>query len=292
VEHTLHICCEEVVSAGRLRVVTELDPGDHRIWADPSRVTQVLWNLLNNAAKFTPAGGTITVRSWREEGPTLVLEVEDTGVGIEPDLLPHIFEAFEQAHVRSRRIGGLGLGLAISRAIVEMHGGSLAARSEGTGRGSAFTLRLPMGALPMAEEKPEAVKASEPGLQASDTLSILLVEDHADTADAMAEFLGLLGHQVTTASSVAEGLAAAEKACRDGGLDLVISDLGLPDGSGVDLMRELSSRYKLPGIALSGYGMEEDVRQSLEAGFRQHLTKPVNLHSLKKALQEVGGEER
>jgi PAS domain S-box-containing protein len=295
VEHTLQICCEEATASGRLRVVTDLQAGDHRIWADPSRITQVLWNLLNNAAKFTPPGGTITVRSWREEGPTLVLEVGDTGIGIEPGLLPHIFGAFEQVHARSRRIGGLGLGLAISRAIAEMHGGSLTARSEGQDRGATFTLRLPVGTLPRVEEPaPPAAgsQAPEPGPAARTSLAILLVEDHADTAEAMADLLGLLGHRVITAGSVTEGLAAAERAWTNGGLDLVVSDLGLPDGSGVDLMRELSLRYGLPGIALSGYGMEDDIRQSLEAGFSKHLTKPVNPQSLKAALQEVAGKKR
>jgi signal transduction histidine kinase/CheY-like chemotaxis protein len=295
VEHTLQICCEQATASGRLRVVTDLAAGDHRIWADPSRITQILWNLLNNAAKFTPDGGTITVRSWREEGPTLVLEVGDTGIGIEPGLLPHIFGAFEQVHARSRRIGGLGLGLAISRAIAEMHGGSLTGRSEGRDRGATFTLRLPVGTLPRVEEPaPPAAgpQAPEPGPAARASLAILLVEDHADTAEAMADLLGLLGHRVITAGSVAEGLAAAERAWTNGGLDVVVSDLGLPDGSGVDLMRELSLRYGLPGIALSGYGMEDDIRQSLEAGFSKHLTKPVNPQSLKAALQEVAGKKR
>ncbi|HYO13989.1 MAG TPA: MASE1 domain-containing protein [Thermoanaerobaculia bacterium] len=292
VEHTLQICCEEATASGRLRVVTDFQAGDHRIWGDPSRVTQILWNLLNNAIKFTPAGGTITIRSWREEGPTLVLEVGDTGIGIEPERLPQIFGAFEQAHARSRRIGGLGLGLAISHTIAEMHGGSLTARSEGPGRGATFSLRLPVGALPVLDAPEPRAESQRPEALAARSLTILLVEDHADTAEAMADLLGLLGHQVITAGSVAAGLAAAERAWTNGGLDLVVSDLGLPDGSGVDLMRELSGRYGVPGIALSGYGMEEDIRQSLEAGFSRHLTKPVNPQSLKAALQEVAGNKR
>jgi two-component system CheB/CheR fusion protein len=287
VEHTIHICCESEVAAGRLRVVTGFEAADHRIWADPSRITQVLWNLLNNAAKFTPAGGEITVRTWSEPGPVLALEVADTGVGIEPEVLPQIFDAFEQVHARSRRSGGLGLGLAISRAIAGMHGGELTARSEGSGRGAAFTLRLPVGALPVAAEAPEP----KPEARSVRPLSILLIEDHADTAAALADLLSLLGHRVVTAASVAEGLSAAKETVEGGGLDLVVSDLGLPDGSGTDLMREISSRYGLPGIALSGYGMEEDVRQSLEAGFRRHLTKPVSLQLLKTAIREVAGPD-
>jgi two-component system, chemotaxis family, CheB/CheR fusion protein len=284
VEHTIEIACAREMAAGRLRVVVELSPEDHRLWADSSRLTQVLWNLLSNAVKFTPVGGTVTVRSWAD-GDLLVLQVSDTGVGIDPDLLPHIFDAFEQGRIRSpRRMGGLGLGLAIGRAIAEMHGGTLTADSDGRGRGARFTLALPRGReLPTAEEAPQGIESPKSKIQ---NLRILLVEDNADTAEAMASLLALSGHQVTTARSVSQALSAVER--RDG-FDLVISDLGLPDGSGIDLMRELSTRHGLRGIALSGYGMEEDVRQSLEAGFTRHLTKPVSLPQLQAALREIAG---
>ncbi len=288
IEHTIEIACGQEVAAGRLRVATDLGPEDHRLWADPSRLTQVLWNLLSNAVKFTPVGGTITVRSWSEP-ELLILQVSDTGVGIDPDLLPHVFDAFEQGRIRSpRRTGGLGLGLAISKAIVEMHGGTLTAASEGRGRGATFTLSLPRG-RELPDAAPEALTESQGPKSKIQNLRVLLVEDNADTAEAMAALLALSGHRVTTALSVAQALSAA--AGQDG-FDLVISDLGLPDGSGIDLMRELSARHGLRGIALSGYGMEEDVRQSLEAGFARHLTKPVSLPQLQAALHEVaGGEE-
>lgn len=294
IEHTLEICCESEVAAGRLHLVKELDPGDHRIWADPSRLTQVLWNLLSNAVKFTPAGGTVTVRS-RIEPDALVLQISDSGVGIEPEILPYIFDAFEQGRARSpRRIGGLGLGLAISKAIAEMHGGSLTAFSEGRGQGATFTLRLPAGLSEAAAARLEGA-SSEPSLPKAKienppSLHILLVEDHVDTAEAMTDLLSLAGNRVTMAGTVADALTAASAA--DGGFDLVLSDLGLPDGSGVDLMRELSRCYGLKGIALSGYGMDEDVRQSLEAGFQKHLTKPVNLQRLEAAIRQVVGEGR
>ncbi|MEA2605015.1 MAG: two-component system, chemotaxis family, CheB/CheR fusion protein [Acidobacteriota bacterium] len=301
IEHTLEICCESEVTAGRLHLVKDVDPGDHRVWADPSRLTQVLWNLLSNAVKFTPAGGTLTVRLYCEaEG--LVFEISDTGIGIDPDGLAHVFDAFEQGRARSPRgIGGLGLGLAISKAIVEMHGGSLTAFSEGRGQGATFTLRLPAG-LSKAAARRDGARAdvlpedslpadlSKPKVQAPKSLHILLVEDHVDTAEAMADLLSMAGNRVTMAGTVAEALNAASAA--DGGFDLVVSDLGLPDGSGVDLMRELSRRYGLKGIALSGYGMDEDVRQSLEAGFQQHLTKPVSLQRLEAGIRQVmSGEE-
>jgi PAS domain S-box-containing protein len=288
VEHTIEICCERETAAGRLRVSAELAAEDHRLWADPSRLTQVLWNLLSNAVKFTPVGGTITVRSWSGPG-SLLVQVADSGIGIDPAAMPHIFDAFEQGRTRSpRRTGGLGLGLAISKAIAEMHGGTLTAASPGQGQGSTFTLSLPCdltAAEVPAEEPSQDLQNPKSKIQ---NLKILLVEDHADTAEAMADLLSLNGHQVSTAGSVAEALTLAAGA--DGAFDFVISDLGLPDGSGLDLMRELSARHGLRGIALSGYGMEEDVRQSLEAGFLKHLTKPVNLPVLQATLREVAHE--
>jgi two-component system CheB/CheR fusion protein len=294
-EHAIQTSCGEGVAAGHLRVVAEVE-GGHRLWADAPRLTQVFWNLLNNAVKFTPEGGTITVRSWTDVPGWLTAEVTDTGIGMEPELLTRIFDAFEQGEPgTTRRFGGLGLGLAISKAIAELHGGSLQALSDGPDRGSTFRVRLPLTPVPARA----AVSADEPGdVPAGDDrpLRLLLVEDHADTAAAMAELLRCLGHDVTVAHSVAEGLATAEAIQSQGinqgihrGIDLVLSDLGLPDASGLDLMRELSERYGLKGIALSGYGMEEDLRRSREAGFTRHLTKPVDLESLRAAIQEVAG---
>jgi signal transduction histidine kinase/CheY-like chemotaxis protein len=300
IEHTIEICCEPEVEAGRLRMVEDLRAEDPRIWADPSRLTQVMWNLLSNAVKFTPAGGTVTVRS-RSEGDRLILQVSDTGVGIDPEVLPHIFDAFEQGQARSPRDarggGGLGLGLAISQAIVELHGGELTAASEGRGRGATFTVSLP-ATLP--QETGEIQTGELPTLDDSviqspkykvQNLNILLVEDHADTAEAMADLLSLMGHRVTTAGTVAAALEAARRER----FDLLLSDLGLPDGSGLDVMREISRKDGIPGIALSGYGMEDDIRRSHEAGFSKHLTKPVSLPALEAAIRQTfrnKGEKR
>jgi two-component system CheB/CheR fusion protein len=283
-EHAIQTSCGEEAAAGRLKVVADIE-GGHRLWADAPRLTQVFWNLLNNAVKFTPEGGTVTVRSWTDAPGWLTAEVTDTGIGIPPELLPRIFDAFEQGEPgTTRRFGGLGLGLAISKAITELHGGSLQALSEGPGRGATFRVRLPLTPVPaMTANEPRDAPVGD-----DRPLRLLLVEDHADTAAAMAELLRCLGHDVTVAHSVAEGLATAE-AIQDRGIDLVLSDLGLPDASGLDLMRELSQRYGLKGIALSGYGMEEDLRRSREAGFTRHLTKPVDLESLKAAIQQVAG---
>jgi CheY-like chemotaxis protein/two-component sensor histidine kinase len=274
-----------------LSFVVDLSPGDHRVWADAPRLTQVFWNLLNNAVKFTPEGGTVSVRSRREEAPKpcLIVEVSDTGIGIEPDVLESIFDAFNQGgRGTARRFGGLGLGLAISKAILELHGGSLTAASAGKNQGALFTVCVPIGELPPPSSFPRAGAGSLRSAELSSeepSLSILLVEDHADTAEAMAELLRDSGHRVAVAGSIAQALAAA--ANHSGGFDLVVSDLGLPDGSGLELMRELSARYGFRGIALSGYGMEEDVRQSLEAGFQTHLTKPVNVQALRAAIRHA-----
>jgi PAS domain S-box-containing protein len=299
VEHAIEICCTEAVQAGRLRVVTDLSAAEHRVWGDGPRMTQIFWNLLRNAVKFTPDGGTIFVRSWNG-GPAgeseLVVEVTDTGMGIEPDSLPLIFTAFEQGQTAiSRKLGGLGLGLSISKAIAELHGGRITAVSQGYGRGATFRVHLPAGRWP-AEAKPTVIPP--PAVEADRQLArapricrelrLLLVEDHPDTAEAMADLLRALGHEVRVAGCVAAGLALAEAAQASGDrIDLVISDLGLPDGTGMDLMRELGRRYGLRGIALSGYGTEEDVRRSLEAGFARHLTKPVNFQALEAVIHET-----
>ena len=293
-EHSIETCCGEEMAAGRLRVVKELTASDHCLWADGSRLTQVFWNLLSNAVKFTPAGGIITVRSWREKDvDRLAVEVADTGVGIAPDLLPRIFDAFEQGEpVPSRQATGLGLGLAISKAIVELHGGDLSVHSPGRNQGAAFTVRLPVGPWRTQADLKTTRQPEPSGIKDRAPLHILLVEDHVDTAEAMVALLQGLGHRITLAANVAEALAAADalQGRPDQELDLVVSDLGLPDGSGFDLMRELARRYGLRGIALSGYGMEEDLRRSKEAGFERHLTKPITMESLQSVIREVAGE--
>lgn len=183
----------------------------------------------------------------------------------------------------TRRFGGLGLGLAISRTLADLHGGSIQARSEGRGRGTTFTVRL--RTLPRPQQAAAAGACRSP--ESSCRSHILLVEDHADTADALAEILSLEGHQVVVAGTIEEALTRAREAYEDGGIDLVISDLGLPDGSGLDLMPQLRSLYGLKGIALSGYGMDEDLQRSREAGFEVHLTKPVSPQRLTEAISRV-----
>lgn len=278
------------------RVVTELGRGDLRVWADAPRLAQVFWNVINNARKFTPPEGMVRVRA-RKQGDEIAVEVADTGIGIDPALLPQIFDAFQQGQrTITRKFGGLGLGLAISERIVRLHGGRITAASEGRGRGATFTIHLPEGRPPATMETavPEIPVPEPPAAATRDRpLHVLLVEDHQDTAAAMAELLRATGRKVTVAASVAEGLAAVEASLggrRDNGtIDVVLSDIGLPDGSGHDLMSELSRRFGLPGIALTGYGMDEDVERSRDAGFACHLTKPVSLEQLEAAIVQAVG---
>ena len=245
--------------------------------ADAARLQQVLWNLLKNAVKFTPEGGAITVRT-EDAGPNRVrIDVSDTGCGIAPAVLPDIFDAFVQGRNVTRRHGGLGLGLSISKRLVEMHGGTLEGFSSGEGRGSTFTLLLPVTSMAVEEDSQPA----QPTGEAAPGRSILLVEDHPDTSKTMKKLLHHSGYQVRTADSVASALRAADAEA----FDLLICDIGLPDGSGLDLMRQLLAKQPVKGIAVSGYGMEEDVRKSREAGFADHLTKPVDVRRLEEVIR-------
>lgn len=298
VESAIATCLSEM-QAKPLNLVREITTPEQTISCDNARVTQVLWNLLKNAIKFTPPGGTVTVRSEVtsvDGAGQVAVSVRDTGMGIEPEQLRRIFDAFEQGDRKiTQQFGGLGLGLAISKAITESHGGSLEAASEGPGRGSLFILTLPCrageeSALPVSpstsQVRPVAMKSDRRD-QSLPPLRILLVEDHRDTSAVLVRLLSLYGHKVVHASSVQSALEAVEKEMDGSGLDLVVSDLGLPDGSGLELMRKLSADYGLRGIALSGYGMESDRAESEAAGFARHLTKPVDVAVLRKAILEL-----
>jgi signal transduction histidine kinase/ActR/RegA family two-component response regulator len=259
---------------------TTLDATRPYVVADAARIHQVLWNLLKNAIKFTPSGGTVTIRTWDDAGQ-LMIAFEDTGIGIPADVLPRLFEPFEQGSAEiTRHYGGLGLGLAVGRSLVVAQGGSLTASSAGADKGSTFTVALPSAASPEAEPSHAAEVPS--GQTGGDhrRLNILLVEDHEDTAHTLSESLASLGHRVRVAGSVGEALReAAADPC-----DLLISDIGLPDGSGVDLIRQIDPRPVLGAIAMSGFGMEEDLLRSRNAGFHHHLTKPVELSVLERVI--------
>lgn len=213
-------------------------------------------------------------------------------------MLPRVFGAFQQGERSiTQQFGGLGLGLAISKAIMEAHGGTITAASPGTDLGSTFTVRLPLvpAATAAVAVEPAAPRRSDPS-RVPDGMHthLLLVEDHPDTAHVMARMLRRAGFQVTAASNLAQAIAeteAARKTVDDSGrarpVRLVISDLGLPDGSGYDLMRKLCADHRLRGIALSGFGMEDDVRRAKEAGFSRHLTKPVDFDLLLNTIREM-----
>jgi PAS domain S-box-containing protein len=298
IEDAINTCAAEL-KAKQLTLVRDLQGGDQLLNADPARIMQILWNLLKNAVKFTPEGGTITVRlrvDLRGDEPVVTVDVEDTGIGIDPERLEKVFDAFEQGDRSiTRQFGGLGLGLAISKAIAHSHLGALAASSSGMSQGATFTLRLPVHGCRDDHHPGEQSSASAPDVahaqvQASAAirpLRILLVEDHADTSAILLRLLRRMGHEVIHASTIAEGLRIAHDQMRSAGFNLVLSDLGLPDGSGLDLMRELSTAYGLKGIALSGFGMDSDLEQSRSAGFARHLIKPVDIAVLKATIAEL-----
>jgi PAS domain S-box-containing protein len=265
----------------RLEVSLGLWAEAHHVWADPARLQQVCWNLLKNAVKFTPEGGRISLRSSNTDGGRWRVEITDTGIGIDPQTLPRLFHAFEQGErATTRQFGGLGLGLTISKALVDLHGGTLAAASEGRDRGATLTLELGTVATAAVPAPPDR---QDSGASRPRQCRILLVDDHADTLRTLARLLRGLGYQIETATSVSSALRAAG----NGRFDLLISDIGLPDGSGLDIMNEARARFDLKGIALSGYGMDEDVRKSRQAGFDEHLTKPINFHLLEAAIRRV-----
>jgi CheY-like chemotaxis protein len=249
--------------------------------ADSARIQQVLWNLLKNAVKFTPESGAITVRTSDVGDDRVRVEVIDTGIGMDEGVARRAFDAFTQGgDAITRQYGGMGLGLAISKTLVDAHGGTLNATSNGPGKGSTFTIELPG-----AREARPAPARPDPARSAGGDrkLRILLVEDHADTARVLSRLLRRLGHTVHVAGTVASALATAEREA----IDLVLSDLGLPDGTGIDLLRRINERRPTTAIALSGYGMEQDVKKSLAAGFRKHLTKPVSFSNLQAAIESV-----
>lgn len=286
--------CGPEAEAARVRLDLDLAARRPRVRADATRLQQVLWNLVRNAVRHTPPGGTITVSSRDAAGagpgeaPRLLVAVADTGAGIGRDDLARIFEPFEQGRVAG---DGLGLGLAISRSIAEAHGGRLTAASGGPGRGSRFTLELP-APEPSAATRRAAPPTRPAPAEAARPLKILLVDDNEDILHSLALALGRRGHVVTTAESVASACEAVEgEGEGEGeGFDLLISDLELPDGSGLDLMRSLRASGPVPGIALSGYGSGEDLQLSRAAGFSAHLIKPVPLARLEAAIRRVAGD--
>jgi signal transduction histidine kinase len=284
VAHALRTVSSELHEKN-LSIKTILAATDDRVDADAARLQQVLWNLLKNAVKFTPEGGGVTIATHNSRG-RLVIEVRDTGRGIAADVLSGVFDPFEQGGQGiTRRYGGMGLGLAIAKAVVDHHGGTIGAASEGEGMGTTFTVSLPLStAVPTAS----VLTGSGVLNKTTHPCKVLLVEDHVDTAWTLVRLLKLEGYDVRWADSVGAALriSATEP------FDVIVSDLGLPDGSGHDLMREVLWRHSTPGIAMSGFGMDEDISQSRAAGFMEHLVKPVTLLQLKDAIIRAEGSRQ
>jgi signal transduction histidine kinase/ActR/RegA family two-component response regulator len=278
--------CEADIETRRLHFGVDWgSSAPYWVEADVPRLQQVFWNLLKNAIKFTPHGGCVGIRC-RPNESHIIVEVNDSGIGIEPEALSRVFNVFEQAERSiTRQFGGLGLGLAISKALVELHGGTISALSEGRGKGASFRIQLPLVA-PVAGA--ETLAPVFPPRRVLPPLHILLVEDHGVTAKIMQSVLVAEGHRVERAGDVATAIQLAD----NNAFDLLLSDLGLPDGSGHDLMRQLRGRgHRFPAIALSGYGQEEDIRRSRQAGFAAHLIKPASREAVVEAIASVMNEE-
>ena len=264
-----------------IKFTLDLAAARQTIKADAVRLQQIFWNVLKNAVKFTPLGGTVIVRTRNPPGRRQALEVEviDSGVGIAPEMVGKVFDAFIQEEGnRGHRFGGIGLGLAITQRLVQLQHGRIAAESAGRGRGATFRIELPLDTSGSISDA-----APEPGLPTAPTQTtrrILLVEDHEQTRVTLGQLLQRRGHSVDAAGT----MEAARSRAAAGDHDLVISDLGLPDGDGHKLMAELHDNYNLPGIALSGYGMDHDIARSRTSGFFAHLTKPVDIQALESAI--------
>jgi len=277
-----------------VRLSAHLDPQLRPLRGDAARLQQVVTNLLSNAVKFTPALGRAEVQAV-QVGGGVEISVVDTGMGIEPDFLPHVFERFRQEDSSSTRVhGGLGLGLAIVRHLVEAHGGSVAAASDGPGRGATFTIRFPMSpartrrAAPPAEAR--AADGARAGFATLDRVRVLVVDDDPDTVEVARQVLESAGAQVTSAATAQEALAALSARPPD----VLLSDLGMPDEDGYALIRKVRSLDparggSVPAAALTAYTRSEDRREALLAGFQVYLPKPVEPAELTAAVARLAG---
>jgi CheY-like chemotaxis protein/anti-sigma regulatory factor (Ser/Thr protein kinase) len=267
------------------QIQTVLNPEVGQIHGDANRLQQVMWNLLSNAIKFTPSGGQVVVRLEKIRGQAQI-QVSDTGQGISPDFLPHVFEYFRQADATTtRQFGGLGLGLAIVHYLVELHGGTIQAESPGRGMGATFTVQLPLMAsisVSASEQLPSRETQSLSGIQ------ILVVDDEADMRDLISFILEAQGATVSTAASAAEALQQVAAAVPD----LLISDIGMPETDGYALVRQirmelLEQGKTIPAIALTAYAGDINQQKALAAGFQLHLAKPIEPEQLLKSITQV-----
>jgi len=286
--HRAYEICREDITAKNLKVEFRLRAADAYVEGDPARLQQVFWNLIKNSVKFTPEKGHITIETANPAPEKISIRIADTGMGIEPEEIEKIFNAFEQGQTSvTRRFGGLGLGLTISKALIDAHGGKIRVESPGKDRGSTFSLELTTVPSPVSGDGDGARKdrraAFETEVELPRYRRVLVVDDHLDTCTGLKRMLERRGYHITVAHTAQQ---AVEKV-RTQEFDLLISDIGLPDRSGYDLMREVRSSKSLPGIALSGFGTEQDVRKARAAGFSEHLTKRINFERLEEAISNL-----
>ncbi len=301
-------------AARQITIEVQLDPAASSSSGDAARIQQIVWNLVSNAVKFTPKGGRIRVSLDREQSSSQI-EVSDSGQGISPELLPYIFDRFRQADSSARRkFGGLGLGLSIVKHLVEAHGGTVQVHSAGEGRGSTFTVRLPISAVRI-DESPEVDEAREGPAQEQqadtsfdaqtgddaarraphfppvrlDGLRVLVVDDEADARRILVKVLEAAGAAVTAAGSAAEALEKLSQAPPD----VLVSDLGMPGEDGFDLIRQVRARghsaRDLPAVALTAFVQKDVQRQAILAGFQVHVAKPVDPHDLTAVIASLTG---
>jgi signal transduction histidine kinase/CheY-like chemotaxis protein len=277
----------EDILAKNLRIEFRLRAEFVHVEADPARLQQVFWNLMKNSVKFTPEQGRIIIETFNKSPDQIEIRTTDTGIGIEPQKVGRIFNAFEQGQSSiTRRFGGLGLGLAISKAMVSAHGGTITAQSDGKDRGSTFIVTQQTVAAPAHLEAADSRGPVERSDASKDRMEkraprLLVVDDHLDTCTGMKMMLERRGYSITLAHSADQAVEKASQA----GFDLMISDIGLPDRSGYELMQQLGASKGLRGIAISGFGTENDIKRARAAGFSEHLTKPINFERLEEAIQ-------
>jgi signal transduction histidine kinase len=276
-----------LIDSASHKLTVEVPSGPLPMDADPTRIAQVVSNLLNNAAKYTPQGGRIALKV-RVEGGHAVLSVSDTGVGIAPEALDKVFEMFAQVPSAGKPQGGLGIGLSLVQSLVALHGGSVSATSPGPGQGSTFTVRLP---LLFTETEVTSRMTQTASSSAPDQLQVLIVDDNTDAAESLGVLLDIEGHAAHIAHTGAEALQLAQSQA----LDVVFLDIGLPDMTGYDVakrLRLLPNLEKTLLVALTGWGTEDDRQRTREAGFDRHLTKPAELPAVEELLRAAAQAKR
>ncbi|PYJ25099.1 MAG: hypothetical protein DME91_05715 [Verrucomicrobia bacterium] len=267
------------IAAKKLNLLTKFNAKEHLILADCIRLQQVFWNLINNAVKFTPPGGQIVIRTVNDDRGRFHFEITDTGIGIERERLASLFTPFEQADASvARQFGGLGLGLAISKHLIDLHHGTIEAESRGRSFGATFKVTLDTAREEIGKTDLDSRAPTGPPKR----LRILLVEDHRETRHTLSRLLSHFGHEVLTADNKQSAL----EILGSGKVNVLLCDIGLPDGSGYEVISQ-AKRKPIKAVAITGFGTEEDLRRSKEAGFDLHLVKPVDLHELHTVLDEV-----